>query len=205
MGAGFNDPAWLEEEQRLVARARTGDRGAIARLYAVFAAPLYGRVLLPLLGDRDAAEDALAETFRAALERLGTFRYQGVSLWHWLQTIGRSKAMDLHRARARANRALAAFARLLEPLAPWEETPGAAFAAHDQRRLREAVDEVLGRITPRYRLALEARFLQDRSRDDCAGLLGVVVGTFDVLLLRALRAFRREWEARHGVRPQEDE
>jgi RNA polymerase sigma-70 factor (ECF subfamily) len=205
VGVGFNDPAWLEEEQRLVERAVGGERAAVARLYAAFAPPLYGRILLPILGDRDAAEDALAETFRAAIERLAGFRYQGASLWYWLQAIGRSKAMDLHRARARANRALATFARLLEPLAPWDEAAGAAFAEPDQRRLRGAVGEALARINPRYRQALEARFLEERSRDECARLLGVTLGTFDVVLLRALRAFRREWEARHGVGHEEVE
>jgi len=205
VGAGFNDPAWLEEEQRLLARAVAGDREAIARLYAAFAPPLYGRVLLPILGDRDAAEDALAETFRVALERLAGFRHQGTSLWYWLQAIGRSKAMDLHRARARANRALGAFARLLAPLALGDEAAGAACGEHDRQRLREAVAAALARINPRYRQALEARFLEERGREECARLLDVRLGTFDVVLLRALRAFRREWEARHGLGPEEVE
>jgi RNA polymerase sigma factor (sigma-70 family) len=203
VGVGLNDPAWLDEERQLVERAAAGDREAVAQLYAALAPPLYGRVLLPLLGDRDAAEDALAETFRVAIERLAGFRHQGVSLWYWLQAIGRNKAMDLHRARARAHRVLATFARLLEPLAPWGEAAGVAFTEHDQRRLRDAVAEALGRINPRYRRALEARFLQERSRDECAQILGVTLGTFDVLLLRALRAFRRDWQEHHGASPAE--
>jgi RNA polymerase sigma-70 factor (ECF subfamily) len=205
VGAGFNDPAWLAEEQRLVGRALAGDRDATARLYAAFAAPLYGRVLLPALGDRDAAEDALAETFRVALERLASFQYQGTSLWYWLKAIGHSKAMDLHRARARAGRALATFARLLEPLEPWAEAAGDALAEPDRRRLHDAVVAALERINPRYRRALEARFLEEKSRDECARALGVTLGTFDVVLLRALRAFRREWEALHGVGTEEVE
>jgi RNA polymerase sigma-70 factor (ECF subfamily) len=205
VGAGFNDPAWLEEEQRLLGRAVAGDREAVARLYAAFAPALYGRVLLPLLGDRDAAEDALAETFRVALERLAGFRQQGTSVWYWLQAIGRSKAMDLHRARARASKALGAFARLLAPLALGDDVAGAAFSAREQQRLRDAVAAALGRINPRYRRALEARFLEERGREECARLLEVSLGTFDVVLLRALRAFRREWEAGHGPGPEEIE
>jgi RNA polymerase sigma factor (sigma-70 family) len=202
VGAGFNDPGWLEEETRLVQRARDGDRAAIARLYRHFAPPLYARVLLPLLGDRDAAEDALAETFRVALERLASFRHRGVSIWYWLQTIGRSKALDQHRARARRGRALAGFARLVGPLTPWAEEPEAGLGEADRRRLLAAVGEVLARLNPRYRRALEARFLEERGREDCARLLEVTVATFDVVLLRALRAFRREWEARFGAAPE---
>jgi RNA polymerase sigma-70 factor (ECF subfamily) len=49
-------------------------------------------------------------------------------------------------------------------------------------------------LTPRYRQALELRFFRDLAREECAQLMQVKLGTFDVLVLRALRAFRREWE-----------
>ena len=58
---------------------------------------------------------------------------------------------------------------------------------------------VLAAISPRYRRAIELRFLEDRPREQCAALLEVKLGTFDVLLLRALRAFRQAWEARPSV------
>ena len=50
-------------------------------------------------------------------------------------------------------------------------------------------------INPRYKRALTLRFLEDRPRVECAELLEVKVATFDVLLLRALRAFRERWQA----------
>jgi RNA polymerase sigma-70 factor (ECF subfamily) len=51
-------------------------------------------------------------------------------------------------------------------------------------------------LHPRYARALTLRFLEDRTRDECATLLEVKVATFDVVLLRALRAFRERWQAR---------
>ena len=53
---------------------------------------------------------------------------------------------------------------------------------------------MLARLNPRYRRALELRFFEERSRQECAAALEVKLGTFDVLLLRALRAFRKEWD-----------
>lgn len=50
--------------------------------------------------------------------------------------------------------------------------------------------ECLQNLNPRYRTALTLRFLQEKSRADCALLLGVKTATFDVLLLRAVRAFK---------------
>ncbi|HEY3353399.1 MAG TPA: sigma-70 family RNA polymerase sigma factor [Polyangia bacterium] len=195
MGTSFNDPAWLAEERELVRRARAGERAAIGRLYDAFAGPLYGQVLLPRLGEAEAAQDVLAETFRVALERLGDWRDEGVSLGFWLARIGANKAMDLHRARARSGRALRSFARLLAPLCPAVQEPEGALGDEELERVRARVQEVLGRLPPRYRAALTLRLLEERPRAECAEALAVKVPTFDVVLLRAVRAFRREWGA----------
>ena len=56
---------------------------------------------------------------------------------------------------------------------------------------------LLEQINPRYRRAIELRLLEDRERQACADALEIKLGTFDVLLLRAVRAFRAEWESLH--------
>ena len=45
----------------------------------------------------------------------------------------------------------------------------------------------------RYRIAIELRLIQELPREDCAKRLGVTIGTFDVLLFRAVRAFRKQF------------
>ena len=99
----------LRWEKSRLRRARKGDMQAYGELYQAFASQLYSRVLLPLLSDRAAAEDALAETFKTALERLDQFQEKGVSIFHWLARIGKNKALDMHRSRERTGRALANF------------------------------------------------------------------------------------------------
>jgi RNA polymerase sigma-70 factor (ECF subfamily) len=192
----FTDPAWLEEERRCLAALRRGDRAAFTRLYRVFAPPLYARVLLPRLGDAQTAEDVLSETFQTAVERLDRYEDRGGSVWSWLVTIATNRATDVARARGRARRHLASFEALLGPLA------GDAAAPNDEDldapKLRAAVAAALAALNPRYRRALELRFLEDRGRDECARTLDVKLGTFDVLLLRALRAFRAEWVSSRG-------
>ena len=193
----FNDPAWLEQEHRLLRELRRGDRAAFSQLYRAFAQPLYARVLLPKLGDVDAAQDALAETFRIMLEKLNQYQDRGGSIWSWLATIAANQARDLARERERAGRALRNFetqwAPLLEPLMP---SPGGE--AGDQLKLQASVSQALRAINPRYSRALTLRFLEDRPRADCAALLDVKLGTFDVLLLRAVRAFRAQWQQAHA-------
>ena len=190
----FNDPAWLEQERRLLDELRRGDRTAFAQLYRAFAQPLYARVLLPKLGDRQAAEDVLAETFRIMLEKLDQYEDRGGSIWSWLATVAANRARDVERERARRGQALRGFALLSAPLLD-AQPPGPGDDAGDSARLQAAVAQVMEELNPRYRRALTLRFLEDRPRVECAELLEVKVATFDVILLRALRAFRERWQA----------
>jgi RNA polymerase sigma-70 factor (ECF subfamily) len=186
----------LDWERACLARAQRGDAEAFAELYRAFAPRLYRDVLLPKLGQAQAAEDALSETFRALMEHIAELDADGRSLWPWLCRVATNKALDMHRNKARSRRALVNFESLLAPLVPDTE-PGdtAADARHDRTELRSAIARVLDTISPRYRRAIELRFIEDHARERCALLMEVKLGTFDVLLLRALRAFRREWEA----------
>jgi len=192
----LNRPERLRWEAERVARARAGDRGAFAEIYRAYAPGLFARVLLPKLGNREAAEDALAETFRTAFERLDGFEERGVSLFFWLSRIATNKALDMHRARATTGRALASFESLLAPLGEGPPDPDELFELRgNAMRVKKAVEDVLARLNPRYRRAIELRFVEEQTREECALALDVKLGTFDVLLLRALRAFRKEWTA----------
>jgi RNA polymerase sigma-70 factor (ECF subfamily) len=196
----WNQPENLSWERRSVEAARRGDRAAFAELYRRYAPELFRRVLMPRLGNRQAAEDALAETFRTFLERIDQYEDQGKSVWYWLARVAVNKATDMHRVKGRTNRALVSFKSLLEPLTQGPKTPDALVESDVEReRLAEAVTVTIQRLNPRYRRAIELRFLEDRSREDCAEALEVKLGTFDVLILRALRAFRKEWDRTVGL------
>jgi RNA polymerase sigma factor (sigma-70 family) len=190
----LNTAERLAWETGLLERARRGDRNAFSEIYRAYAPALFTRVLMPKLGDKDLAADALGETFRVAFERLESFEPRGVSLYFWISRIAANKATDLHRARAVTSRALAAFESLVVPLGEMPLDPGELFELRtDTTRLSKAVTHVLERLNPRYRRAVELRFVEELPREECATALDVKLGTFDVLLLRALRAFRKEW------------
>ncbi|MGE0786777.1 MAG: RNA polymerase sigma factor [Sandaracinaceae bacterium] len=194
MEPDFTSDAWIAKERRLVERMREGDQRAITEIYRAFAPRLFSRVLMPKLGNRDAAEDALGETFRTGIEKLSTWDDKGVSLYFWLARIAANKATDMHRVKARTRRALASFEELLAPLRPSAPRPEKQLVEKERDALlKENVEASLARINPRYAHAIRLRFLEDKSREACAEILDVKIGTFDVLLLRALRAFKKEW------------
>lgn len=185
----------LRWEDECLARAKRGERAAFGELYREYAPAIFARVLLPKLGNRPAAEDALAETFRVALERLHHYESRGVSFYFWLVRIAANKATDMHRVKQRTGRALSSLESLLGPLADAPDGPGKQLEdATELAQMRQRVATCLDALNPRYRQAIELRFFDERERQDCADLLDVKLGTFDVLILRALRAFRKEWE-----------
>jgi len=186
----------------LATRAQAGDRAALAEIYRAYAQPIFVRALLPRLGNRDAAADCLAETFQSAFEHISEADLSGGGLYGWLMRIAKNKAIDTHRRTARGRRALGNFQALVQPLwASADDGVEAMNAQIDSSRIRAQIELALGSINPRYRQAIELRCINEASREDCAQELGVQLGTFDVLMLRALRAFRSAWTEAHGQEP----
>jgi RNA polymerase sigma-70 factor (ECF subfamily) len=190
-------PQTLPDEERIVARARGGDRRAFEQIYRAYARTLYGYVLIPMLGDADDAEDCLRETFLAANRALGSYTWKVPGIYGWLKVLAKNKARDLLRASGRRQRLRGAFAEHVDSFGGGTaNTPGDEELQREQVRGR--IEEVLETLNPRYAQVLRLRLLEDRSRDECAELLDVKVGTLDVLLFRACRSFKQACE-KHGV------
>ncbi len=168
---------------------------ALMPLFARYADPLYGAIL-PRVASAATAEDVLRDTFLTAVEKIGTFRWEGRGLFGWLRQIAVNKVHDLHR---RAQRTVRVLGRLAEetPSVTDEGADDALIADEERRRAQARVETVLGRLSDRYRTALRLRLLEERPREECARLLGVTLGTFDVLFFRAVRSFRKHDEELH--------
>ncbi len=189
-------PDVVSMEQGLVKRAQAGDGDALRRLLQQHADPLYSRVILPRAGDPTVAEDILKATMVTAIEKLSTFRWQGRSIYHWLRRIAVNKVVDHHRRHQRTVRLSRNLAREPVPdvLPSRTAGPEEALIAEQERRLNhERVKEALSGINPRYRRAIRLRLLEELPRDECASRMEVAVGTFDVLLFRALKALRKQF------------
>lgn len=181
----------LDQERDVVARLQRGDRSAAAELYRWYGLKLYRAVILPRLPNPELAEDVLKDTFRLAMERIHQFRLEDRSIWFWLRRIATNRAIDVHRARQRAQR----FREQHDDLETADRTMGRPPPRPDRApevaETREMVDLSLSRMNSRYATALRLRLIEDRDREECAAILGVKMATFDVLLHRACKAFRK--------------
>jgi RNA polymerase sigma-70 factor (ECF subfamily) len=187
----------LDLEHRLVAEAQRGHLDAMRPLLQRHAPPLYATVILPRTGDAAVAEDVLRDTLATAVEKIGTFQWQGKGLYPWLRQIAINKCFDTHRAARRRQRLADALAQDAREGTDAETAADALLIADQERRAqRLRIDAALAALPERYRAAVTLRLVDELPREACAARLGVSVGTFDVLLFRAVRAFRKAYGGR---------
>jgi RNA polymerase sigma-70 factor (ECF subfamily) len=180
----------LAEERTLVERLKRGDRASAGALYQWYGDRLFRQVILPRLPIPELAEDVLKDTFRITLEKIEQYKPEGTtSIFFWMRRIAINRAMDVHRAHDRSRKLEdrqeeAATRSMSEP-------PPAPDREPESAETRAQVELSLTRMNERYALALRLRLLEDRDREECAALLGVNVGNFDVIFHRACKAFRQ--------------
>lgn len=194
--------AELEQEQRLIEEAQQGNLDAMRPILERYAQPLYGTVILPRLGDTASAEEVLRDTLATAVEKIQRFTWQGKSIYPWLRQIAINKVFDVHRQSKRSRKLADAMAHEIGVESDPETHADAQLMADQERRAhRDRIDDTMGLLQDRYRQAIELRLVQELSREECAKRLGVTIGTFDVLLFRAVRAFRKHFGERAEKEP----
>jgi RNA polymerase sigma factor (sigma-70 family) len=187
----------LEQEHRLVEEAQRGNLDAMRPILERYASPLYSTVILPRLGDAVSAEDVLRDTLATAVEKIRRFTWQGKSIYPWMRQIAINKVYDVHRQSKRSKRlADAMIHEVAVESDPGSHADAQLIADQERRAHRDRIEQTLAQLQDRYRLAIELRLVQELSREDCAQRLGVTIGTFDVLLFRAVRAFRKHFGGR---------
>jgi len=170
------------EDGELARRAATGDERAWHAVYDATCQPLFN-FLCWQLGDREAARDALQETYLAAYRQLGGYRGEG-SLLGWLRAIALRKGLD-------GKRALWRRLRLRERLAG---EPAAAVLPREEIVLeagRAALWRALGELSPQQRAALLLHEMEELPMAEVAAALGCAEATTRVHLHRARERMKR--------------
>ncbi len=80
----------------LIERVKSGDAAAFEQIYRRFERPVY-TLALRMLGDAEAARDALHDAMLKAFQRIGQFRGDA-PLWAWLRQIAMNEALMRLRA-----------------------------------------------------------------------------------------------------------
>ncbi|MFC4008775.1 RNA polymerase sigma factor [Nonomuraea purpurea] len=153
----------IDPDVRTLSRVSDGDTGALSDLYERYAEPLFA-FLLRLAGDRGTAEEILQDTLLAVWRSAGSFQGRS-SVSTWLFGIARRQAHN--RLRGTPPPAAA------EPYERADGLPGPEELAVGGDFLEAA----LSRLPPAQRDVVVLHFLEDRSHQEVAAMLGIPVGT----------------------------
>ena len=157
-------------------------RADFDRVYAEHAQAVFA-FLAYRTGDRELAQDLVAETFEAALRARRRFDRARGSERTWLMTIALNRLRDHARRRSAEARA---YERVSAVGAP---ESGAAFEAVADRDL---VTRALARLSEEERECLALRFGADLTLKEIAAALGEPESTVEGRVYRGLRKLRDE-------------
>jgi RNA polymerase sigma-70 factor (ECF subfamily) len=156
-------------------------RRALLALYDEALPVVYG-YYVRRRGGPDVAEDLTSETFLAAMDAARKVEPPPISI-RWLLGVARHKLADHYR---RVPDRLTV--PVAEPPEPVETTDD--WDAELDRMVAEAV---LARLAVPHRTVLVLRYMDDCSVGECAELIGRTVHATEALLVRARRAFKKQY------------
>jgi RNA polymerase sigma-70 factor, ECF subfamily len=183
-------PPHAMPDAELVAGLARGDERALALLYDRFGAVLYA-VAYRLLGQPADAEEVVMEAFAQAWREAGRFDGARGSVAAWLTMMGRSRALDLVRARSRRNRITETAAREEPMTGPAMGSgvpdPGRAVVEDERRR---AVTAALGALPPQQRTAIVLAYYEGLSQSEIAEQLREPLGTIKTRIRLGMQKLR---------------
>jgi RNA polymerase sigma-70 factor (ECF subfamily) len=186
-----SNPLWSDSDvdgvADMVQRARA-DPQSFGELYDAYFTRIYGYVAARVRSPAD-AEDAVADTFVRALDKLPHFEYRGPgSFVAWLFRIARNRVLDEHAKRAR-----------LATLDPHPDVRDRALddpaADVEEAEAGRVIRELIRSLPPRRQEVVALRFFGGLRNREIAEVIGVDQRTVASHLCRALDELRTKYEA----------
>ncbi|AMN48038.1 RNA polymerase sigma-70 factor, ECF subfamily [Steroidobacter denitrificans] len=191
-----------EADAELIALMLKGDEIAFRRFFETYFPRLYRFAAPRLGGDSDAAKEVVQATLIKAMRNLENYRGEA-AVFSWLCQICRRQIIDHVRTHRRHLSRLALvedsdeMQRVLEAIAaPCDDEPLHGYSADETRRI---VQSVLDKLPNRYGDVLEWKYIEGRSVEEIAALLGVGQIAVQSMLARARVAFRSVLETVFGM------
>jgi RNA polymerase sigma-70 factor, ECF subfamily len=180
-----------------IARAKRGDRAAIGALYQAYVQRIYRYIAYRVDNEAD-VEDLTAEVFVKMVEGLATYRDSGAPFEAWLYRIASARIIDHRRRNTRRP-----VADLHEGLTNEEPAPEEHFEANEELA---TVREALGQLTEEQRAVLILRFVERKSHQDVADIIGKSVSAVKSIqhrtLIQLAALLGSEEKVRHYLRGQ---
>lgn len=178
-----------DELAALLAECST-NRGAFERIYELTHRRVFG-LCLAILSDEDAAEDVTLDVYSQIWRQSGSFDPLRGSVWTWIFSITRTRALDAVRSqKRRAERFTSADAAAdAEGHVP---DPQAACLGEENARL---VRDFVSKLPDGQRAAIETAYFRGLSYSETAEALAQPIGTIKTRIRAGLATLRRSFRA----------
>jgi RNA polymerase sigma-70 factor (ECF subfamily) len=174
--ADFSPPSPADIEE-LVQRAQRGEPAAVGLLYQTYAQKIY-RYIVVRVADEAEAEDLTAEVFVKMVEGLPNYRLTNAPFEAWLYRIAAARVVDFYRRTRRRPQE-----ELTETMAANDPLP----EEHLQQNQEVAqLHEALQQLNEEQQTVLILRFVERRSHEEVADILGKGVNAVRSIQHRAL-------------------
>lgn len=176
----------MQDERKLVQRAKECDPGAFAEIYERYYQKIYNYIYYRV-SDGETAEDLCSEVFVKALEAIDSYTFQGVPFSAWLYRIAGNLVIDHYRRQPKQTEISLEDSR---PLVA-DENPGVNLERHfNHQELRRALQG----LTSDQQQVIVLKFVDGLSNNEVAQILGKTEGAVKSLQHRALASLGRLME-----------
>jgi RNA polymerase sigma-70 factor (ECF subfamily) len=182
------------DDTALVKKANRGSERAFRTLIERHSGVVHA-VVRGILGDRHDAEDVVQEVFIRIYRGLPSYRGDA-KLSTWIYRIARNHALNVLGRTDRANVPI----EEARHVASTEPRPDAALG---RAELQMEVERLLADLDEPYRIALELRYMAERSYAEIAGIMDVPVGTVKTYIHRGKLMLKRMLDGAGGRVPGE--
>jgi RNA polymerase sigma-70 factor (ECF subfamily) len=183
----MRDPAL---DGRLLEACQQGDREALRALFEAYKDRVFS-LALRFTGEEAAAKDVVQEVFLKLFSRIGQFRREA-HFGTWLFRLVANACIDERRRRRRFLPLTAAsVAQPVAALGPQER-------GLERQQERAAVHRAVSQLSPKLRLPILLRYLEDLSYEEIAAVLGCTKGTVASRLNRGHRELARRLRSPRG-------
>ena len=181
------------EQRELLAAMARGDRNALAGLYDQLAGPLYS-LAFRMLGDNGEAQDLVQDIFLQVWRSAATYEPGRGSVFSWMATLTRNRAIDRIRMRKRRSELLGNAAPELQPsaLGGEEDSAGSLWLREKSAAVRSALAE----LAPDQRQAIELAYFSGLTQQEIAAKLSEPLGTIKARIRRGLLRLKDRLPAR---------
>ena len=177
-------------DRDLMTLVERGDPGALAGLYDRHAPAVYS-LAYRVVGERQAAEDLVQDTFLKVWRSAGSYKVARGSVRTWMLSIVHNQAIEQLRSAASRRRT-----QELVELSAISHQPSEAFAEAWRGSRRDQVREALKALPPEQLEVLEMSYFSGYTHAEIAELLGLSLGTVKSRLRLGSKKIRDHFVAR---------